>query len=116
MIDRRFVLGLTLVGVAGVVAMAVAGGGIWEGWGFPGFAVVWGIGFCVTGFVIDRAKPGHPVGRKLLWMGPLAVANELVIGSFTFDAAWVGYLAPLLGLFVVFLSLLLHALAIPSQC
>jgi hypothetical protein len=112
MIDRRIILGVTLLGVAGVVALAIAAGGMWVGWGIPGFAAVWGVGFSVTGFVIDRAKPGHPVGRKLLWMGPLALANELILGSGQFDVAWVGYLAPLLSLFVVFLSLLMHALAV----
>jgi hypothetical protein len=111
-IDRRVILWVTLGGVVGVVVIAVAAGGMWEGWGFPGFAALWAVGFCSMGFVIDRSQPGHPVGRKLLWMGPLAVTNELVGGALQFDAAWVAYLAPLVSLFVVYISLLLHALAV----
>ena len=112
MIDRRWFLGSTVVGVVVVVVLGLALGGFETAWGFPGVAALWALAFGAMGYVIDRAEPGHPVGRKLLYVGPLGILNQIAVELLSVDAAWAAYTIPLLGLWVIFLSAALHALAV----
>ena len=76
-VTERGVL-LTLIGLmVGATLVLAAVGGSLDGFVYPGDFLVWTAGFVVSGLLVLRARPGHAVGRLLLWAALFSAMNLL---------------------------------------
>jgi len=91
-VTERGVL-LTLIGLlVGATLVFAAVGGSLDGFVYPGDFLVWTAGFVVSGLLVLRARPGHAVGRLLLWAALFSAMNlvagqvgETVVPQYAFD-------------------------------
>lgn len=75
--ERSVLLGSTAALLLAAFGAAIATGEL-AGFYFPGSEVVHAVVFGLCGFVILRSRPGHTVGRLLMWSGLLGALAQLV--------------------------------------
>ena len=56
-------------------------------WGAPGSTGLWAVAFLIVGAAIDRSRPGHPVGSRLL-VAAVFAAVAFVATELSAESAW----------------------------
>lgn len=56
-------------------------------WGAPGSTGLWAVAFLIVGATIDRSRPGHPVGSRLL-IAAMFAAVTFVATELSSESAW----------------------------
>jgi hypothetical protein len=117
-IIRLALLAITAALVLSAAVLLMADTSAPAEWGAPGAPLAWGIAFAVIGYVVDRSRPDHPIGRLLqvAGFGSAALETFYRIGvildeNSASDVGRAAFLAPS-WMWMIPIAALFHSLAV----